>query len=354
MKLVLRGLAYFGLVALAVLAILVQLPALKEGSSQEDIPALSGGVGLLLLLGFFWWLLSGRSLRRSLLGWLILALPTAYYLSQAGRLVLADWEGRRLAETVRIEGYEETPILWPGFDGPVGLTVRFDLVHPDGASGLILPPEIRMGPNLAVPRDRLNFTQTSGSGYFKDTYLDEPVGDLALLKSVLFQRLYANDSFERDYEQWVSAFRFAPGPRTRLVFHLHPGAIDYLESPDRLCLSAQSFGVPVCAEGEDPEQGCARPNRRRVTDPIYAVGGDLTALWMAAGPADMVVDLGPVLTATVRARSRLQGDPEAWTAMQRRLEPAGLEAAGYRLCPAGEGSHSAFRTCFCRSAGTLE
>ena len=64
--------------------------------------------------------------------------------------------------------------------------------------------------------------------------------------------------------------------------------------------------------------------------------------------ADMVVDLGPVLTATLRGQSQLQGDPEAWTALQRRLEPAGLEAAGYSLCPAGEGSHTAFRTCYCR------
>ena len=350
MKLILRGLVFIALVVVAGSAILMQLPALKEGLSQEDLPALAVGIGLFLLLGVLWWLVCGRSVKGSLLGWLVLAVPTAVYLVQAGQLVAADLQGRRLAEAVRIEGYEETPIRWPGFDGPVGLTVRFDLVHPEGVSGLILPPEIRMGPDLEIPRDRLNFTQTSGSGYFKDSYLEAPVGDLALLKSVLFQRLYANDSFERDYEQWVSAFRFAPGPRTRLVFHLHPGAIDYLEGPAFICLSARSFGIRACQEDEDPEQGCARRGQVRVTDPIYAEGRDLTALWMAAGAADMVVDLGPVLTATLRAQSRLQGDPETWTAIQKRLEPAGLEAAGYRLCPPGEGSHSAFRTCFCRTA----
>jgi hypothetical protein len=180
--------------------------------------------------------------------------------------------------------------------------------------------------------------------------VEEPVGDLALLKSVLFQRLYVNDSFEPKYK-WNSGFDFAPVARTRLTFHLHPGTLDYLESPDRLCLSSRSFGLRVCETGEDPKQGCASPNWRPVTDPIYAVGNDLTALWMAAGAADMVVDLGPVLTATLRAQSRLQGDPEGWTAMQRRLEPAGLTAAGYELCPAGEGSHTAFRTCYCRDAG---
>jgi len=350
-KLPFRGLVFIGLVAVAALAVLFLLPGMKEGASQEEVPALIGGVGLFGLLGFLWWLVCGRSLKASGLGWLVLALPAALYLAQAGRLIAADWEGRRLGEAVSIENYEEEPILWPGFDGPVGLTVRFDLVHPDGVSALILPPEVRMGPVLEIARSKLNFSQTSGSGYFKDSHLEQPVGDLTLLKSVLFQRHYVNDSFERDYEQWVSAFRFAPGARTRLIFRLHPGTIDYLESPDRLCLSGRSFGLRVCAAGEDPNQGCASPNWRSVTDPIYAVGDDLTALWMAAGTADMVVDLGPVLTTTLRAQSRLQGDPKSWTAMQRRLEPDGLAAAGYQLCPAGEGSHTAFRTCYCRDAG---
>ena len=336
MKLALRILVFVGLVVVAGFALLLLLPGLKEGVSQEEVPALFGAVGLFLLLGLMWWLVCGRSLKLSALGWLVLALPTAAYLTQAVQLIAADWEGRRLAEAVRIEGYEETPIIWPGFDGPVGLAVSFDLVHPEGVSALILPPEVRMGPDLEIPRDKLNFTQTNGSGYFKDRYLDAPVGDLTLLKSVLFQRHYVNDSFDRDYEKWISAFRFAPGRRTALTFHL---------------LSSQSFGHRVCRAGEDPSTGCASPNWRRVTEPIYAAGEDLTALWMAAGAADMVVDLGPVLTASLRAESRLQGDPEAWTAMQKRLEPAGLAAAGYGLCPPGEDSHTDFRTCYCRGAG---
>jgi len=350
-KLALRILVSAGLIAVAALAVLARLPGLKEGVSQEEVPALLAGAGLFVLLGGFWWLVCGRRLRPASLGWLVLALPTTLYLTEAGRLIAADWEGRRLAEAVRIENYEEAPILWPGFDGPVGLTVSFDLVHPEGVSALILPPEIRMGPALEVPRNKLNFTLTNGSGYFKDRYLAEPVGDLTLLKSVLFQRHYVNDSFDRDFEKWISAFRFAPGRRTHLTFHLHPGAIDYLAGPDRLCLSSQSFGQRVCGAGEEPSLGCARANWRRVTDPIYVAGTDLTALWMAAGAADMVVDLGPVLTATLRAESLLQGAPAAWTAMQKRLEPASLAAAGYELCAPGEDSHTDFRTCYCRTAG---
>ncbi len=77
------------------------------------------------------------------------------------------------------------------------------------------------------------------------------------------------------------------------------------------------------------------------------------ALWIAIGPNDLVVDLGPVLVPTLHAQSRLQGDPGAWTAMQRRLEPAGLAAAGFQLCPPGEDSHDKYRTCYCGSVGNL-
>ncbi|MDX1422840.1 MAG: hypothetical protein R3322_06855 [Kiloniellales bacterium] len=346
-----RGALFVGLLAVAGLAMLMLVPGLKEGVSQEEVPGLFGGVGLFLLLGLVWWLASGRALGLSLAGWVVLAVPTVAYLVEAGLLIAADLEGRRLAEEVAIEGYREEAILWPGFDGPVGLALSFDLVHPEGVSGLILPPEIRMGPALEIPRDRLVSSRTNGSGYFKDTYLEQPVGALTLLKSVLFQRLYENDSFQRDYEKWVSAFHFAPGARTRLTFHLHPGALDYLESPARLCLSSRTFGQRVCEAGEDPADGCASPNRRPVSEPIYADGGDLSALWVAVGGYDMVVDLGPVLTATLRAESRLQGDHAAWTRMQKRLERTGLAAAGYRLCPPGEDSHNAFRTCYCRPTG---
>ncbi len=232
----------------------------------------------------------------------------------------------------------------------IGLTVSFDLVHPEGVVAHIWAPEIRVGPDLDIARNQLFFALGTGGGYFSGWLLYKLHGDHTLLKSVTFQNLYVNDSAEPEYK-WTSGFDFAPGTRTRLTYHLHPGTIYYLESPERLCLYSRSYGNRVCQSWEDPGFGCTSPSRPPVTDPIYAEGGDLTALWLATGANDMVVDLDPVLTATLRAQSRLQGDPKAWTAMQRRLEPAGLAAAGYRLCPPGEDSHDKFRTCYCRKAG---
>ena len=62
----------------------------------------------------------------------------------------------------------------------------------------------------------------------------------------------------------------------------------------------------------------------------------------------MVADFSPQLTETLRRWSRLQGAPERWTAMQKRLEPEGLGRAGYDLCPPGPKSHTAYRICYCR------
>ena len=80
------------------------------------------------------------------------------------------------------------------------------------------------------------------------------------------------------------------------------------------------------------------------------MGSDLSALWLASGASDLTVDLSAQLTAALRTKSTLQSKPAEWTAMHRRLEPAGLTKAGYELCPPGEESHTRFRTCYCRAA----
>lgn len=336
------------LLCLSVLGLFLLLPFGKEGASFGDLPIFAGVVGAVLVLAVLWWLAVGRSIGKALIGWAVLALPLLAHGGMAGALLFARFEGARLANETRIESYRESPLAWPGFDGPVGLRIRLELTHPRGVDALILPPEIRMGPELEIPRHRLSASRTSGSGYFKDSYLDRPVGDLALLKTVLFQRVFENPAAEMPFHKWNAAVRFDPSGRTVLTYHLLPGTIDYLPDPNRICLNSRSRGIPVCAGDEKPESGCASPNRRRGTDPVYADGRDLSALWMAAGGYDLVADLSRPLTARLRAQSILQSDPAAWTAMQRRLEPTGLSEAGYRLCAGGAESHTFFRTCYCR------
>ena len=87
-----------------------------------------------------------------------------------------------------IENFRETPILWDGFDGPIGLTIELDLVHPAGLEGFVFTPQVRMAPAYDIAADDLQSSRTFSGGYFKDWHIGEDVGDLVLLKPVLFQR----------------------------------------------------------------------------------------------------------------------------------------------------------------------
>jgi len=341
----------FGIVIVlaAAAGLLFMFPGLKEGTSHEELPFLIAGPLVAVGFGTAWWYAVGRSWTKAVPIWLILALPALLATTQASSMIFGLIAGLRLESNVTIEAYSEEPISWPGFDGPVGMTIRFDLVHPPGSDGLILAPEIRMGPALEIPRDALHSTLTSGSGYFKDTFLDQPVAELTLLKPVLFQRLYVHPQAEQEYQQWVSSYEFDASGRSSLAFHLHPGIVDFLVSEARVCISKQAPGVPHCRDDQDPSTtACLKPGRRAPADPVDNQGSDLSALWSAAIRPAMAVDLSPQLTAALRAESRLQSDPAAWSAMQRRLDPAGLSAAGYTPCAVGENSHTAYRICYCR------
>jgi hypothetical protein len=350
MATVFRALLLVAIACLSALGLLAWLPFGKEGASWTDLPIVGGIAAAAMTLGVVWWFAAGRETKRAWtwIGWIVLLPPLLAHGHLAISLAIARIGGLRLADSVVIESYRETPILWPGFDGPVGVEIALELRHRGGAEAMILPPEIHMGPDLDVDRDRLSASLTNGSGYLNNYFLNKPVGDLALLKTVLFQRVFESPRPGDPNYRWESSVRFDPSGTTRLAYALLPGTIDYLPARDRVCLSSGSYGVPACAAGQGPESGCAAPNDSRADPPAYAEGGDLSALWIAAGAHDLIADLSGPLAAAMRERSRLQANPAEWTAMQRRLEPDGLARAGYALCPAGADSHTRFRTCYCR------
>lgn len=315
------------------------LPLIKEGASWSDLPLILGAVAGLTALGAVWWWVSGNSLRRAAAGLVIVALPIAAHVLVGGGLIAGRLMGLLLPGQVSVVNYRETPIQWAGFDGPVGLELRFDLDQPFWAGGLVRAPEIRMGPFIDVPDDKLSATHTSGGGYFKDYYLKRQVGPLVVLKPVLFQKVHTPSHATK---------RLADESPTRLVYYLYPGTVAYLESPAKLCLASHTAGIPKCPAGSDEKSGCAPRNRILQRRPVYEVGADLSALWQVTGGSGMIGDLSRVITDALRKNSALQGDPSAWTALHKRLEPDGLIRAGYQLCPPGKDSHTTLRTCYCR------
>ncbi|MDH3596300.1 MAG: hypothetical protein OEM93_15770 [Rhodospirillales bacterium] len=327
------------LCAASAAALLLMFPGLKEGFSRSEFPLLLGVVAALVALGGLWWFAGGRGAWRPA-GLVILAVPAIVSLVIVGRLIAAQLEGARLAERLKIENYREESIRWDGLDGPVGLTVAFNLVHPAGSKGVIYPPQVRMGRFVEIPNGVLVSTRSSGGGYFKDHYLEQEVGPLALLMPVTFQALY---------EPRFASRTFAPGRLTRLTYHLYPGTLVYLESEARFCLGSRSAGIARCTAGQRAADGCVPADWGPVMSPLYHEGGALTALWLVAGGFDMVADLSHALTTVLRRESALQNDPQAWSAIHERLEPDNLIAAGYRLCPRGRESHDVTRVCFCRA-----
>jgi hypothetical protein len=113
-------------------------------------------------------------------------------------------------------------------------------------------------------------------------------------------------------------------------------------------VTSQSHGIPHCLGDQKPRSGCVDADDAFKGAPTYAQGQNLSAWWVAVGADDEVADLSGRLTAVLRAQSNLQANSDAWTMIHKRLEPDGLMRAGYDLCPAGDGSHNFFRTCYCR------
>ena len=254
-----------------------------------------------------WWFVSGRKWAFAVIGWLVLAVPFSAHAIWQGKILIADRKGANLAGQMTIENFRETPILWDGFDEPVGLTIELDLVHPAGLEGFVFTPQIRMAPAYDIAADDLQSSRTFSGGYFKDWHIGEDVGDLVLLKPVLFQSIYVNTPPDHDVDALDAS------GRTHLIYRLHPGTVDLLASQDEICLVNASFGLPNCAPDQDATAGCVGKNTTKVTDVTYHIGADLNALWTATGRTFRNADIGHLIATVMREHSSLQGDSAAWT-----------------------------------------
>ncbi len=283
------------------LASLFLLPWLKEGHDIEELPLFASVSAALLVLGSAWWAVNRRSPGVLFaLGALALGLPWLAYAGLCLRLVWNEWQGRRLARSVRVVAIRETEIHWPGLDGPVGIRLEVELEQAIGRTGFATSPRILMG---ADPRPDRRDYYFGAFDHSVDDFLERPIYELPAPEPNVF----------------------AASGRTTVAYELFPGMLQRRD------------GSAVCLA--DPR---LRPGRRA---PLPPSGSDLGAAWFFVAEGGAYVDLSALLTEALRRGSRLQGEPKAWSAMMRRAEPDALKAAGYTPCtPARPGQ---FEACYC-------
>ena len=286
----------------SLVALVFLLPWLKEGFGVEELPLFAAILAALVTAAVVWWAVNRRS-RGGLfvLGMLALGPPLLAYAGLTTRLVVNHWRGQRLERTVRILSLHESEIRWPGVDGPVGVRLELELEHAVGLEGNLFPPKVVMGSD---PRPRADdyFFRVAERGI--DRALEAPVFETA--------QTPPRDVLAR------------PG-RVRLTYELFSSALQRRD------------GAAACLGRYAPPRAPGALSR--------SDGKDLGAAWMFAASGGVIVDLGGALTDALRLESALQGKPDEWRRMIDRLEPASLEAAGYRRCtPVRPGS---FETCYC-------
>jgi hypothetical protein len=285
------------LLGLAALGLL--FPWLKEGHDVEELPLFAGMTAGLLALAFVAW--KALRARPPLLvaGLLGLSAPLAAYAFLTLDIVGDEWRGRSLAKSLRITSVRETPIEWPGVDGPVGLRLEIELQHDIRMPGNLYAPKLRMG-SAAVPTRRDYFFGPAFGG-----------SEAAFLQQPVFQ--YAG--------RWQEQPSLTGSP-AKLSYDLYPWKVQSYEAGRRVC-----FGK------WDAERALAS-----------APGSELGACWMFAGRGGTYVDMSGSLTAELRGKSRYQGRREEWEALLRRLEPASLAARGWSACDDAQTGDR----CYCR------
>jgi hypothetical protein len=286
--------------ALGALALGFLFPWLKEGHDVEQLPLFAGvaaGLGVLVLAA--WKGLRGKPLLLAA-GLLGLLPPLAAYGLLTLGLLADEWRGRSLARSLRITSLRETPIEWPGFDGPVGLRLEIELQHGIRMPGNLYAPKLRMA-GADVPTRRDYFFGPAFGGY-EAGFLQQPV----------FQHA----------GRWHGQPELQGSP-ARLSFDLYPWKVQRYEA-----------GRKVCFGKWDAERVLGS-----------AAGEQLGACWMFAGRGGIYVDVSAPLTAELRARSSYQGRREEWEKLLRRLEPASLLAHGFQPC----GDEQSGDRCYCRA-----
>lgn len=207
------------------------------------------------------------------------------------------------AHQYQISNYKELPIIWPGFKGPVGVRIEFDLLHPVQLVGQVHRPRILIGENATQP------STLSEQAYrdFCRTAVEQ--NTLCLLTPVwpIREPMVLQDA-----------------DSTAMVFELYPSNITHMESSERLCLRERQPYVMEYAWEQ--------------------VGG-----FMQFAAKDRVIDLNERFNTVLKQESKILLSPEKMQKLFIQLQEPDLLAAGYEACEIRTAIlYSKESMCYCR------
>jgi hypothetical protein len=273
------------------------LPSLKEGYGIEELPLFLGITAPLALLAWLWRQASPGALRATALA--ATALPLLAYAWLDAKIAFNVWYGWHLTRQTSITSFESTPILWPGFDGPVGLHVELDLAHPTISEGNLFTPKLAMTSRRS----------STANEYF--TLLSE------YRRVVLMPPMFPlTEATPRNV--------FQRRPAVHLSYDLYPSTVCRLDSPRMLCFWK------------------SRPER-----PMYADGEQLAASWFFVSSGGAYADISEALSERVRTSGLFSQGTKEWIDLVGRTEPAALTRAGYQL-RADSIKKDSSQDCYCR------
>lgn len=271
----------------------------------------SAGAILFGALAFFWLRIHGRGEvrnvgeRRMYRAGLFLTLsPLLYFFWVGGSAVLDSAQLYTFSRSIEIENYRETPILWDGFDSPVGLRITMDVSYPFQVDGHFRPPKVVTGISAQAVKE-------GGNEKYWDYCVEVARDGLGCLTSPL----WPNPAFDILDSESV----------TTVAYELYPANLYYRESNDKVCLRKRY------------------PYAQAVRNT-----GDMAAMWHFSNSERNIV-LDDRLESVIRDTDSMLKDEKVVAQWYLNMQSKSFLAAGYQSCQINTAIRfSDEAECFCR------
>lgn len=240
-------------------------------------------------------------------GMFVLGMPFIYYTLMGGKGLYHMSQLAIFEQGMKIENYQEDLVKWPGFENPVGLRLKFDLVYPYAIDGKLHHPKILIGDQA------LTAAELPGKSYWD--FCSDPV---------------TKNTGCISYPVWPirKLPELASGGRMTLTYELYPSNLYHLEDQSRVCL-----------------------RKRFPYGKSEFLTGEITMLWPLANP-HRHIQLGVMLEAMLKDKSEILRSAETVKSLFDSVQSQGFFGAGYQSCDVKRAIRFPEESeCFCAPSG---